>query len=204
MINERFQSAVQQALADSAAARAACAQLTGKSLAIVARHTPFAARIRSDGNMLAVEVTTNSATTLSADATLTGSPPGLLALLRADQRELVQRGLVDISGDTDIAERFARLFRLLRPDLETVLGGAIGRAPAHLFATGIERLQRHGSELLAGFSASAADYLAHERRALLTSAEAQVFYRQVDELQTRVTQLEAQVRARGAAAGITR
>jgi ubiquinone biosynthesis protein UbiJ len=212
MIAERFQAAVQRALAESAAARALCTRLAGRSLRIVVRHTPFTASIRSDGQTLRVGVATGGAEPAAidapagADATLRGSALGLLAMLRADRRELVQRSVVEISGDTEIAEQFARLLTLLRPDLETLLGNAIGRAPAHVLATGAREAWRQGAQLLDNLTATTADYFMHERRELLSSAEAQQFYRQVDALQARVAQLEARVKARsaGARSGNTR
>ena len=77
-----------------------------------------------------------------------------------------------------------------------MLAAAIGRAPAHVLASGARQALRQGAELLGNLTATTADYFTHERRELLGSSEAQQFYRQVDELRARVTQLEARIRAR--------
>jgi ubiquinone biosynthesis protein UbiJ len=202
VLRERLQSAVQRGLAESAAARALCAQLAGRSLRIVVRHTTLAATIRSDGQTLLLDACAGGASpaavVATADATLTGSALGLLAMLRADRSELVQHGVVELGGDPEIAARFARLLSLLRPDLESLLGQAVGRAPAHLVAGGLQQLRQQGAALLGNLAATTADYLAHERRELVTGAEAQQFYREVDELQQRVARLEAVARARRA------
>ena len=104
MFAERFEAAVARALAESAAARALCAGLAGRSLCIVVRHTPFTATIHSDGHALHVAVITGgkehaaTGAPASADATLIGSALGLLAMARSDRRDLVQRGVVEITA----------------------------------------------------------------------------------------------------------
>jgi ubiquinone biosynthesis protein UbiJ len=196
MLTERFQAAVERALAESALARELCARLMDRSLCIVVRHTPLVVTLHSDGRTL--HIAAAGAAPPGADATISGSALGLLGMARPDRRELVLRGVVDISGDTEVAERFARLLALLRPDVETVLGDLLGRAPGHVLAAAAQQALRGGRELLNSLSATTADYFAHERRELLTGAEAENFYRQVRELQMRVAALEARARARAA------
>jgi ubiquinone biosynthesis protein UbiJ len=195
---ERIQDAVQRALRESTAAREMCARLAGRSLRIEVRHTPFRATLRSDGHTLHVALREHDAG--AVDVIVSGSPPALLAMSGARRRELVAAGVVTIEGDSELAEQYVRLLQLLRPDLETLLAGVLGRAPAHAVTSGARAALTQGGRVLANLAASAVDYLAHERHELLTNAEAQQFYRQVDELQARVARLDAELAARQAGA----
>lgn len=204
MLAARIAAAVQSALSESAAARALCAKLAGRSLCVIATGTPFAGTIRCDGHRLWLDSAGRADANARADApahadvTLTGSPLALLALAGPSRRDLVARGSVTIDGEIELAEQFARLAALLRPDVEQLLARAFGRAPAHGLALGARTSWAFGTRLLGGLLRNTADYLVHERRELLSSAEAQHFYRQVDELRARVERLDTLLAARAA------
>ena len=192
MLRGQLEAAVQRALAESTAARAACAALAGRSLRIVVRHTPFELTLRSDGQTL--QLGTGRAGG-NIDATLSGSAPALLALAGAARHELVAGDTVMIDGDTAVAEAYARLLRLLRPDVETLLGRAMGRGPAHLLTAGARAALAQGRRQFGNLAASAVDYLAHERHELATRAEADQFQRELAELRARVARLDAALAA---------
>jgi ubiquinone biosynthesis protein UbiJ len=206
MFAARIAAAVQTALSESPAARTLCTQLAGRSLRVIATGTPFAGTIRCDGHALQLDASERAAANSSAaadaacraDATLTGSPLALLALAGPGRRDLVARGSVTIDGEVEVAEQFARLAALLRPDVEQLLSMALGRTTAHGLARGARGSWAFGTQLLGGLLRSTADYLVHERRELLSSAEAQHFYHQVDELRARVERLDTLLAARAA------
>jgi ubiquinone biosynthesis protein UbiJ len=137
-----------------------------------------------------------------ADATIAGGPLSLLALAGESAQAVLQRGDVTISGDTEVAEAFRELARLLRPDLEEELALVVGDVPAHQLG----RLAR----LTAGFGRKAADttlrnlaeYLGHERADLVPRHEGEQFLRGVDSLREGVDRLQARfdvlARRRGA------
>jgi ubiquinone biosynthesis protein UbiJ len=197
MLAARIAAAVQTALSESPAARALCTQLAGRSLRVIATGTPFAATIRCDGHALRLDTGGRAAapasavaTAAAADVTLSGSPLALVAMAGPGRRDLVARGSVTIDGEVELAEQFARLATLLRPDVEQLMSKGLGRTAAHGLALGARNSWAFGAQLLGGLLRNTADYLVHERRELLSAAEAQHFYRQVDELRLRVEHLD--------------
>jgi len=168
-------------------ARQLCAELAGRSIALV---IPGIARLRVASNGQTLSVTRDEA---PADATLSGGALSLLALSGESGQAAVQRGDVTISGAPEVAEAFRELAQLLRPDIEEELSLLIGDVPAHQLA----RLAR----LAAGFGRRAADttlqnlaeYLGHERADLVSRNEGEQFLRGVDALREGVDRLQARL-----------
>jgi len=168
-------------------ARQLCAELAGRSIALV---IPGIARLRVASNGQTLSVTRDEA---PADATLSGGALSLLALSGESGQAAVQRGDVTISGATEVAAAFRELAQLLRPDIEEELSLLIGDVPAHQLA----RLAR----LAAGFGRRAADttlqnlaeYLGHERADLVSRNEGEQFLRGVDALREGVDRLQARL-----------
>ena len=168
-------------------ARQLCAELAGRSIALV---IPGIARLRVASNGQTLSVTRDEA---PADATLSGGALSLLALSGESGQAAVQRGDVAISGATEVAAAFRELAQLLRPDIEEELSLLIGDVPAHQLA----RLAR----LAAGFGRRAADstlqnlaeYLGHERADLVSRNEGEQFLRGVDALREGVDRLQARL-----------
>ena len=168
-------------------ARQLCAELSGKSVAIVIRDI---ARVRVASNGRTLSVTRDEA---SADAIVTGGPLSLLALSNESGQAVLQRGDAVISGETHVAQAFRELSALLRPDLEEELSLLVGDVPAHQLG----RLAR----LTAGWGRRAADttlknlaeYLGHERADLVSRNEGEQFLRGVDAVREGVDRLQARL-----------
>src|SRR5262249_43479636 len=104
-------------------------------------------------------------------------------------RAPLQRGAVELEGDTELAERFFELLTLVRPDAEEELSLLIGDVPAHQLgrlARGAGALARRA---LATGLENAAEYLGHERAHLVPRAEGEQFLRGVDALREDVDRL---------------
>jgi ubiquinone biosynthesis protein UbiJ len=187
MLTATLENLLNRGLPRSPRARQLCAELSGRSVAIVVRDI---ARLRVASTGLTLAVTADER---EADATVTGGPLGLLALAGAGAQAQLQRGDVTISGDAQLAEKFRELAQLLRPDVEEELSLVIGDVPAHQLA----RLARAG----AGWAATAAhttlenlaEYLAHERGDLVPRNEGEQFLRGVDALREGVDRLAARL-----------
>ena len=157
---------------------ALCAELAGRSLAVEAREL---ARLRISSNGATLELQRDTA---PADATLSGPPLSILGLLGAAPRALLQRGEVQMGGDTELAQKFHELLGLLRPDAEEELAGFLGDVPAHQLA----RLARAGLN-----HAPRGRHRRHERRrvprprarGLVPRAEGEQFLRGVDAVRGR-------------------
>jgi ubiquinone biosynthesis accessory factor UbiJ len=196
MLTATLGNLLNRGLPRSPRARQLCAELAGKSVAIVARDL---ARFRLASNGLQLSVSRDQ---LPANASITGGPLSLLALSGESGQTVLQRGDVTVSGETETAQAFRELAQLLRPDLEEELSLVVGDVAAHQLG----RLAR----LTAGWGRRAADttlknlgeYLGHERADLVSRNEGEQFLRGVDQVREGVDRLQARLdvleRRRGA------
>jgi ubiquinone biosynthesis accessory factor UbiJ len=191
-----LENLLNRGLPRSPRARALCAELAGKSLAIEARDL---ARLRIHCNGVTLEITRDAD---PADASLAGGALSLLGLLGGSPQTRLQGGAVSMGGDTELAHKFHELLVLLRPDAEEELSVLLGDVPAHQLA----RLARHGLEFVRRVAdtgiTNAAEYLGHERGHLVARAEGEQFLRGVDAVREGVdraaARLENLARRRGA------
>jgi ubiquinone biosynthesis protein UbiJ len=190
MIAARINQVLNRALGESSRAQALCAALAGKRLQVVMSGSPLAGTLASDGHAVHFRL---GAAQEDCDATIRGSSLSLLGLMSERQRELIRSGTVQITGDGEIAERFSQLATLLKPDVEHELAGLFGRMPAHLLVSGVRSLWSRGRALFDSQLRNAADYLAHEKQALVPKAEAEHFFRQVELLRDQVERTDARV-----------
>jgi len=181
-------------------ARQLCAQLGGRSVVIVIRDI---ARLRVSSNGQAVSIAVgDTAAAATADATLTGGPLSLLELASGAAQAVLQRGDVSIAGDTEVAQKFRELLKLLRPDPEEELSVLLGDVPAHQLgrlARGSGRWARRAAGVALQ---NLAEYFGHERADLVPRNEGEQFLRGVDALREGADRLEARLellaRQRGA------
>jgi len=187
MLTATFENLLNRGLPRSLHARQLTAELSGRSLAIV---LPDIARLRlaSTGVTLAAAFDAEA-----ADATLTGGPLALLALLGASALPALQSGSVAISGDAEIADRFRELLALLRPDFEEELSLLVGDVPAHQLARLVRGAGAWGANAAGTALINLAEYLAHESADLVPRNEGEQFLRGVDALREGVDRLRARV-----------
>jgi ubiquinone biosynthesis protein UbiJ len=187
MLTATLGNVLNRGLPRSPRARQLCAELSGKSVAIVIRDI---ARFRVASNGLQLTVTRDET---PADATITGGPLSLLALSGESGQVVLQRGDVTVSDETETAQAFRELAQLLRPDLEEELSLLVGDVAAHQLG----RLAR----LTTGWGRRAADttlknlseYLGHERADLVPRNEGEQFLRGVDQVREGVDRLQARL-----------
>jgi ubiquinone biosynthesis protein UbiJ len=189
MLTERLQAMIDRGVDGSPRARELLAQLDGRRMQVMARYTPWQITLLAAGGRLQLLRDSIAA----ADVTLTGTPLGLLALLREDPAAVIRRGDATLSGDAETGQRFQELTQLLRPDLEAGLARVIGDIPAF----GLGSLLRKALDYSRGAAATQAqnlgEYLAHERRVLVPRAEAAQFLTDVDALRESTDRLAARV-----------
>jgi ubiquinone biosynthesis accessory factor UbiJ len=187
VLTATLEQLVNRGLPRSPRARALCAQLAGRSLAL---EIPGLTRLRVTSNGVTLGIARDVA---PADATLTGGVLALWGLAGDSPQAGAPRGAVAISGDADVAERFRELGRLLRPDPEEELALLLGDVAAHRLgrvARSALRLPRRAARTAL---VNLAEYLGHERGDLVPRREGEQFLRGVDSLREDVDRLQARL-----------
>jgi ubiquinone biosynthesis accessory factor UbiJ len=187
MLTATLGNLLNRGLPRSFRAREICADLNGRSLAL---SMPDIARLRlaSTGVTLAASFDAEP-----ADATLTGGPLAMLALLGASALPTLQRGQVAISGDAEIAGKFRELLELLRPDFEEELSLLIGDVPAHQLARLMRASGAWGVQAAGTALANLGEYFAHESADLVSRNEGEAFLRGVDALREGVDRAQGRL-----------
>jgi len=121
-----IESELNRCIGESTAARELLARLNGTSFAVHVEGVGLTAVLHADGERLRLDADAANAT-----ATLRATPFDLARLVGADGISGVKRTRADISGDLEVAERYARMLKLARPDLEGEVAKWLGDVPAH-------------------------------------------------------------------------
>jgi ubiquinone biosynthesis protein UbiJ len=191
MLTEQLQAMIDRHVAGSPRARQLLAQLDGRRMQIIARHTPWRIALLSrDARLL---LSRDDAA--DADVVITATPLALLALLREEPADVIRRGDVVMGGDAEMASRFQELLQLLRPDLEAGLARVIGDVPAYGLGSLLRKTLDYGRSSLRTQATNVGEYLAHEKRVLVPRAEAEQYLHDVDSLREQTDRLAARVAA---------
>jgi ubiquinone biosynthesis protein UbiJ len=129
----------------------------------------------------------------TASATLRATPLDLLRLVRAADVTSLKGTSAEIAGSPEVAERFAALLRLARPDLEDALARWIGDVPAHALARAAQDAGGWLRRAASAFRMNTAEFLQEESRALPAALEAQAFYSDVERLRDDVERAAARL-----------
>ena len=179
---------INRLIGESTAARDLLARLAGTSFAVHVEGLGITAVLHTDGEHVRVDGDAGAAT-----ATLRAAPLDLLRLLDADGVGGIKRTRAEISGDLQVAERYAQLLKLARPDLEGEAAKWLGDVPAHALGEAVRGagtwLARAGRAL----RMNTAEYLQEESRAMPAPLEAQAFYTDVERLRDDVERAAARL-----------
>ena len=129
-----------------------------------------------------------------ADTVLRGGPLALARMNSAPAGEGLFSGEVTIEGDVELGQRIQSIFQALDIDWEEHLSRLTGDIIAHQIGNTVRDLfawnRRSGEKL----GQDAAEYLQEESDILPSSAEAEQFMQQVDQLRSDTDRVEARVR----------
>ena len=183
-----IESELNRCIGESTAARELLTRLAGTSFAVRVEGLGITAVLRSDGERLHVGSDAEGAT-----AALRAAPLDLLRLMNADGVSGVKRTRADLSGDLEVAERYARMLKLAKPDLEEEVAKWLGDLPAHALGEAVRGARSWLARAGAALRMNAAEYLQEESRALPAPLEAQAFYSDVERLRDDVERAAARL-----------
>jgi len=203
-----LERALNREISASTAATDLLAELEGDSFAIDVRGLGLRCVLRAANGRVDVEQRWQSAAATvsaasppraaalppaAATATLSASPFDLLRLARTSDLSTLRGTGAEITGSPEVAERFAKLLRLARPDLEEHASRWIGDVPAHALGEAARGARAWLERAARTLRADAAEYLQEESRALPAALEAQAFYADVERLRDDVERAAARL-----------
>ena len=170
-------------------ARELCAELDGHVFAVRVRDTSLAMYlVVGDGR-----ITLASEYGDEPDVVLTGSLLSLARLAGTDGELVLREGAVELTGDALLAQKFQKLLRYGRPNLEEELSGTVGDVVAHA-AGGVARsLARWGKGVRSTMRQNVGEYLQEESRAVPSRYEVNAFRQRVESLRDGAARLEARL-----------
>jgi ubiquinone biosynthesis accessory factor UbiJ len=191
MLTAQLNGMLERGLAASPRARELCLALDGRRLKISATGVPVQLLLTASAGSLRCERVPAGDDKGAADVTVSGSPLALLALAGGDLDAAMASTGLGISGDDALVRQFRELARLLRPDVESLLGRTVGRMNAHLAVRAFTHVNDWGRAAGASLLRNSAEYLAHESRDLVSRAEAESFLGGVEALRAQLQRAEA-------------
>jgi ubiquinone biosynthesis protein UbiJ len=190
MLTQAIENLLNRNLPRSPRAQELCGELNGKRVRIEARGLGWV--LVAECLASSIRLTKNGAE--SADTEISGSLMSLAALAGPHPEEVIRRGEVTIRGDAELAQKFRELAMLLRPDVEEELSRLIGDTPAHQALRLVRAAAGFGRRAASTGIRNVAEYLAHERRDLISAPEAEDFYRGIEKLREDLDRVEARTR----------
>ncbi len=169
---------------------AALGRLAGRSLAVEIRGTGLAFTLLPGADGFHVY----PATAAPADARVSGPPLALLALARAEHKtEALFAGRVEVTGDTRLAQRLARILERATLDWEEALAGIVGDVAAHAAGERQRDLAAWWRRLEHSLHLDLGEYLQEEVGQLPARVEVAFFSAEVDALRDDGERLAARI-----------
>lgn len=130
---------------------------------------------------------------VEADATLKAGPLGLLELARTRSLAELRRADAMLEGKPHVAEEFADLLELARPELEAELADWIGGMAAHEVGRAMKAAEAFVRRAGRSLERDVADYLKEENPLLARPLEVRAFADDVDRVRDDVERAAARV-----------
>lgn len=128
------------------------------------------------------------------DVIVTGSLLSLARLAGPEGDSAIRDGVIDLTGDQEVALQFQDLLRYGRPDLEEELSGVVGDVVAHSMGEFARSVERWGKEARRTLRQNVSEYLQEESRSVPSRYEADVFRQQVESMRDDVARFEARLK----------
>jgi ubiquinone biosynthesis protein UbiJ len=188
-----LESILNRNIAGSAAARAACQRLTGKTLTVnvsgAPNNTLLSLHFRSDGERIAIATQSDA----PAAATLSGTPFAYLSMVGKQPENAMRTGAIRIEGDAEVAQAFRDLLQAAKPDFEEELSRVVGDVAAHQMGKFARDAMAFGERVASTFAQNVSEYLQEESRDTVTRIEVDEFNAAVDQLRDDVDRVAARL-----------
>lgn len=171
-------------------ARALCAELDGKIMAVRIKDTGLAMYFCACPDEIALFGDYDG----EPDVAITGTIFSLAGLAGASGEEAIRDGSLEVIGDAELAQAFQKLLGYGRPDIEEELSGLIGDVAAHRLGEVARSVSNWGREAGNTLRQNITEYLQEERRDVPSRYELETFTRNVDELRDDVARVEARLK----------
>jgi ubiquinone biosynthesis protein UbiJ len=179
-------------IAASTEARTLARRLEGRSLQVeVEGRLRVRANIFNGG--LALLNGDDTATEQPADATIVGSAPALLQLMRGEGPSAATRAGVQMRGDAEVANLYRQLFAAAKPDFEEELSRWIGDMPARRLSEIARSVRSWARRTRRTAGENIAEYLQEEGRDLISKTEHEEFLTGVDAVRESTDRIEARL-----------
>jgi ubiquinone biosynthesis protein UbiJ len=173
-------------IAESTTATRRLADMEGRSFAIVVRGLDLTLVL----SVRDAQVALSDDGTFVADATIQGTPLDLLGLLGTDSLHRLRNTNAELSGNVHVAESFADILRLARPDLEAELALWVGEIAAHRARDAARNLMEWASRSGRALEMNLSEYLQEEGAVLPGRLQVESFYNDVEQLRDDVERSE--------------
>jgi ubiquinone biosynthesis protein UbiJ len=170
-------------------ARQLCAELEGNVLALRVPNTALAMYLVVQGEQVLLSGNFGD----DPDVVIAGSVVSLARLAGPAGEDLIRAGDVEISGDAILAQRFQKLLRYGRPDLEEALSGMIGDIAAHGVGQFVRGVGKWGREAGSTMRQNIGEYLQEESQSVPGRHEVDSFRSGVNTLRDDVARFEARL-----------
>lgn len=191
MLLSALEATLNRNIAASSAARALCTRLNGKALRLQLTGVPMEFILRVEAERIQL----SSARDSVADASLSGSPLGLLNLAAQQTTTSMSGSSVRIEGDAEVAQGFSELLKQAKPDFEEELSRIVGDVAAHQLGNTVRSMLGFGRRVGDTLLQNMGEYLSEEGRDVPSKTEADEFTRAVDTLRDDTERFAARLSA---------
>jgi len=174
----------------STPARALTAELDGRIFAVRVKDTALTACFVVRPEAVSLQAAVDD----KADVVIIGSLVSLARMAASSDEALVRDGLIELTGDVLLAQKFRKLLAYGRPDLEEELSALVGDIAAHSVGEFVRGVGRWGRQASSTVSQNLAEYFQEESRALPSRYEADTFRDQVNTLRDDVARFAARLK----------
>lgn len=164
-------------------------QLDGRVLGLTLEGTPITLFFKVEQGRVLIDSRHEGDT----DASLSGTPLGLLSLVGPGAADRMRTAGIRISGDAEVAQRFQNLLQQAQPDFEEELSRVVGDVAAHQVANFARGFLDWGRKAADSLSMNVAEYLQEEGRDVPSRVEIDEFLESVDRLREDTDRLEARL-----------